>query len=97
MIDIYQLNEELEDFEQIEVKENIPLFELLDSNKILLFIDQHDGKVWIWEGKNTNTRMKFISAQAAPHIRDKYDITYPISSVDEKDETIAFKILVGLT
>ncbi|MFW9989054.1 MAG: hypothetical protein ACFFC3_10385 [Candidatus Odinarchaeota archaeon] len=96
MISIYQLNEKLEDFEQIELKENVALFELLDSNKILLFVDSHNGKVWIWEGKNTNARMKFISAQLAPHIRDKYDITYTISSVDEQNETIAFKLLIGL-
>ncbi|MFX1366485.1 MAG: hypothetical protein ACFFCE_18385 [Promethearchaeota archaeon] len=96
MISVYQLNEELDDFEQLELKENVPLFEILDSNKILLFVDSHEGKVWIWEGKKTNARMKFISAQLAPHIRDKYDITYSITSVDEQDETIAFKLLVGL-
>lgn len=96
MIFVYQLREELEDFEQIEVKENVPLFELLDSDKILLFVDMHNGKVWIWYGANTKPRMKFISAQAAPNIRDKYDITFTITSVDDKDETIAFKLLVGL-
>lgn len=96
MIIVYQFKEELEDFEKLEVQENVPLFELLDSDKILLFVDRYNQKVWIWEGKNTNTRMKFISAQAAPHIRDKHDITFTISSVDEKEETAAFKILVGL-
>lgn len=96
MIFVYQFKEELEDFEELEVQENVPLFELLDSDKILLFVDMHNRKVWIWEGKNTNTRMKFISAQAAPHIRDKYDITFTISSVDEGDETVAFKVLIGL-
>ncbi len=96
MIFLYQFRKELEDFEELEVHENVPLFELLDSDKILLFVDIHNRKVWIWEGKNTNTRMKFISAQAAPHIRDKYDTTFTISSVDEKDETAAFKIMVGL-
>jgi len=96
LIFVYQLREELEDFEQIEVKENVPLFELLDSDKILLFVDMHNGKVWIWDGANTKPRMKFISAQAAPHIRDKYDITFTITSVDDKDETVAFKLLVGL-
>jgi len=96
LIHIYQFKEELEDFEELEVQENVPLFELLESDKILLFVDMHNQKVWIWEGKNTNTRMKFISAQAAPHIRDKYDTTFTISSVDDKDETAAFKILVGL-
>jgi len=96
LIFIYQFKEELEDFEKLEVHENVPLFELLDSDKILLFVDMHNQKVWIWEGKNTNTRMRFISAQVAPHIRDKYDNTFTISSVDEKDETAAFKIMVGL-
>ncbi|MFX1568357.1 MAG: hypothetical protein ACFFCV_08310 [Promethearchaeota archaeon] len=96
MIFIYQFNEEAEDFKEIENKENVPLFELLDSNKILLFVDSHNSKVWIWEGSNTTARMKFISAQAAPHIRDTHDITYTITSVDDGEETAAFKVLVGL-
>ena len=50
----------------------------------------------MWEGKNTSTRMKFISAQEAPKIRDKHDMTFRISSVDDGDETAAFKIIVGL-
>lgn len=96
MLSVYQFKEEIEDFEELELRENVPLFELLDSDKILLFVDKYNKKVWIWAGKNTKPRMKFISAQAAPHIRDKYDMTFTISSVDEKDETAAFKILVGL-
>jgi hypothetical protein len=96
LINLYQFNEELENFEELEIKENIPLFELLDSNKILLFVDSHNKKVWIWEGENASPRMKFISAQIATQIRDKHDITFSISSVDEGEETAAFKILVGL-
>jgi len=96
LIFVYQFSEELEDFEEIEIKENVPLFELLDSNKILLFVDMNNHKVWMWEGANTNPRMKFISVQAVPRIRNKYDITFTITSVDEGEETAAFKILVGL-
>ncbi len=96
MIIKYQFNENLGEFEDLEVKENTPLFEILDSDKILLFVDMLDKKVWMWEGKNTSTRMKFISAQEAPKIRDKHDMTFTISSVDDEDETAAFKILVGL-
>lgn len=96
MIFLYQFNEDLQDFEELEVQENVPLFEILDSNKILLFVDKHNNKVWIWEGKNTNPRMKFMSVQAAPNIRDKHDISFTITSVDEGEETAAFKILVGL-
>lgn len=96
MIIVYQFNDDLGGFEEIEMEENKALFELLDSDKIILFVDIHDKKVWIWEGKNTSTRMKFISAQEAPKIRDKHDLTFTISSVDDGDETVAFKILVGL-
>ena len=96
MIFVYKFNEELGEFEEIEIKENVPLFELLDSDKILLLVDVHSEKVWVWQGKNTSTRMKFISAQEAPKIRDKHDIAFTLSSVDEGDETAAFKILVGL-
>ncbi len=96
MIFVYKFNEELGEFEGIEIKENVPLFELLDSDKILLFVDVHSEKVWVWQGQNTSTRMKFISAQEAPKIRDKHDLAFTLSSVDEGDETAAFKILVGL-
>ena len=96
MISIYQFNEKLGDFEEIQPQENVPLFELLDSKKILLFVDKHEANVWVWQGENTSTRMKFVSAQAAPHIRDKHDISYMIHSVDEGEETAAFKIFVGL-
>ncbi|MFX1419922.1 MAG: hypothetical protein ACFE9N_13470 [Promethearchaeota archaeon] len=96
MISVYQFKEELENFEQLEIEENVPLFELLNSNKILLFVDKKNSKVWTWEGANTNPRMKFISAQAAPHIRDTHDTTFTLTSVDEGEETAAFKILIGL-
>ena len=96
MIILYQFDNDAGGFEEVEIKENTPLFEILDSDKILLFVDIHNKKVWMWEGKNTSTRMKFISAQEAPKIRDKHDMTFRISSVDDGDETAAFKIFVGL-
>jgi hypothetical protein len=96
LIFVYQFNKDLENFEDLEIKENVPLFELLNSDKILLFVDSHNSKVWIWDGKNVNPRMKFISARVAPQIRDKHDIGFSISSVDDGEETAAFKILVGL-
>jgi hypothetical protein len=96
LIFVYQFVKELENFRELKIEENVPLFELLNSDKILLFIDSQNGKVWIWEGENVNPRMKFISARVAPQIRDKHDISYSILSVDEGEETAAFKILVGL-
>ena len=96
MINIYQLTENSEEFEKIELEENKALFELLDSNKILVFVDMNHGRVWTWNGKRASPKMKFLSAQITPKLRDKYDIAYSINSVDEGEETSAFKILVGL-
>lgn len=96
MIFIYQFNKDLEEFEEIITEENVPLFEILDSDEILIFVDMNNNRVWVWEGKNSSTKMKFISAQTAPQIRDKHDVTFTILTVDEQDETAAFKIMVGL-
>jgi len=96
LIKVYELNNQLEEFKDLKIEENIPLFELLDSNKILLFIDVHNQKVWEWQGRNTSTRMKFISTQLVANIRDKHDISYTITTVDDGDETVAFKIMIGL-
>lgn len=96
MINVYELNNQLEEFEELKIEENVPLFELLDSDKILLFIDAHNQKVWEWQGRNTSTRMKFITTQLVQSIRDKHDIAYTITTVDEGEETVAFKIMLGL-
>ncbi len=96
MIIIYQFKKDFEGFEEFDHVENVPLFELLDSEKILLFVDMNNGKLWIWQGKNTSTKMKFISAQTATNIRDKLDVTFSISTVDDSQETAAFRVLVGL-
>ncbi|MGQ4873737.1 MAG: hypothetical protein ACP6IY_06635 [Promethearchaeia archaeon] len=93
---VFQFNDELGEYEELDVDENVPLYELLDSDFILLFVDPKRYRVWIWQGANTTTRMKFISAKIAPSIRDKYGIGYKITSVDEGNETFAFKVMVGL-
>ena len=93
---VYQYNDEEQEFEELEIDENIELYELLDSDFILLFVDPEHYRVWIWQGSNTKTKMKFISAKLAPQIRDQHGIAYKITTVDDGNETLAFKIMVGL-
>lgn len=52
--------------------------------------------MWIWHGRNTTTKMKFIAAKLAPTIRDRYGIGFKIAAIDEGNETLGFKILIGL-
>ena len=46
--------------------------EKLDSDKILLFVEPKRYRIWMWHGKNTSTRSKFIAAKQAPSIRDNF-------------------------
>ncbi len=93
---IFQFNDELQEFQELEIEEDLPLYELLDSDFIFLFLDPKRYRVWIWHGNNTTTRMKFVAAKMAPKIRDQYAIAYKITAADEGDETMAFKIMSGL-
>ncbi|TXT55505.1 MAG: hypothetical protein BAJALOKI2v1_670021 [Promethearchaeota archaeon] len=95
-IRVFQYNDKLQEFEELEVEEDVPLYELLDPDFVLLFVDPRHFRVWIWHGANTTTRMKFIAAKLAPNIRDQFGIGYKITAVDEGNETMGFKIAVGL-
>ena len=93
---VFQFNDELSEYQELELDEDIPFYELLDSDFILLFVDPKRYRVWIWQGNNTTTRMKFISAKIAGRIRDRHGIAFKITAVDEDNEIAGFKAMVGL-
>jgi len=93
---IFQFNDQLGEFEELEIEPDIELVELLDPDFVLLFVDPKHFRVWIWHGSNTTTRMKFIAAKIAPTIRDRYGIGFRITAVDEGNETLGFKVIMGL-
>lgn len=93
---VFQYNDELNEFQELELEEDIEIQELLDPDFVLLLVDFTRYRVWIWHGSNTTTRMKFIAAKLAPSIRDRYGIGFKIAAVDEGNETLGFKIAIGL-
>lgn len=93
---VFQYVDELNEFQELELEDEIQIYELLDPDFILLFVDPTRYRVWIWHGSNTTTRMKFIAAKLAPSVRDRYGIGFKISAVDEGNETLGFKIAAGL-
>lgn len=93
---IFELNDVEAEFEELEVDPDVPLYEMLDPHLVLLFIDEEHFRVWVWQGSEVSTRMKFISAKKAPNVRDKYGPALRITSVDGGEEPLAFKAMVGL-
>jgi hypothetical protein len=93
---VFQYNDQLNEYQELEFDESVEISELLDPDFILLFVDPKKYRVWIWHGANTTTRMKFIAAKLAPSIRDRYGIGYKISAVDEGNETVGFNVMAGV-
>jgi len=93
---VFQYNDELNEYQELELEADVQIPELLDSDFILLFVDPKRYRVWIWHGANTTTRMKFIAAKLAPGVRDRYGIGYKVLAVDEANETLGFKIMAGM-
>ncbi|MHA1913432.1 MAG: hypothetical protein ACW986_10805 [Promethearchaeota archaeon] len=93
---VFQYNDELTEYQELELEEDVQIMELLDPDFILLFVDPKRYRIWIWHGSNTSVRSKFIAAKLAPSIRDKYWIGFKISAVDEGNETKGFKVTAGM-
>ena len=84
---VFQFNDQLGEFEELEIEEDVPLYELLDPDFVLLFVDHEYFRIWLWHGSNTTTRMKFIAAKIAPNIRDRFGIGYKITAVDNNENS----------
>ncbi len=95
-ITVFQYNDQLNEFQELELADDVQIHELLDPDFVLLFVDPSRYRVWIWHGSNTTTRMKFIAAKLAPSVRDRYGIGFKIGAVDEGNETLGFKITAGI-
>ena len=93
---VYQFNDQIGDFEELIIDPEIELKDLLDDDFILLFVAPKYYRVWLWHGYNTTTRMKFLAAKMAPLVRDRHGIAFKITAVDQDNETIAFKVMLGL-
>ncbi|MHA1620227.1 MAG: hypothetical protein ACTSVZ_13205 [Promethearchaeota archaeon] len=93
---VFYLNDEKANFEELEIDTGVELHELLKSNLVLYFINPKNYRSFIWAGGEASVRMKFIAASAATKIRDKIGPAIKISTVEEDEESKAFKIMIGL-
>jgi hypothetical protein len=93
---VFQYDDELKQYKKLELTGEISLPALLNSDYIFMFIDRKRNKTWVWQGSNTTTKIKFFSGRLAPSIRDKYGTGFKIIVVDESNEPLGFKVMIGL-
>lgn len=93
---VFEYVETEEDFRELEIEEGIPLHSLLGSEFILLFITPNHKRVYHWIGKNSTVKMKYGAASKVGTVRDLEASGYLIRTEDEGDESLSFKIMLGL-
>ena len=95
-VQVFMFHEPEGIYQELVLDEDAPLYEVLDPDNILLFIDHDHSVAWLWIGSNTTTKMRFVSAKIAPSFRDRYGFAYRLRTEDEGSESNAFKIMIGL-
>lgn len=93
---VFQYNDQLNEFQELEIEEDVPLHELLDSDFILIFVDPKQYRIWIWVGGNNTVRKRSIAIKSAQSIKNRYEAEYKITAIDEGNESHDFKVMVGL-
>ena len=93
---VFEYEESEEDFGELEIDENVPLHSLLGSDFILLFISPGHKRVYHWIGKNTTPKKRFGAADRVGILRDIEARGYLIRAEDEGEESLSFKLVIGL-
>jgi len=93
---VFEYEESEEDFVELEIDENVPLHSLLGSDFILLFISLAHKRVYHWIGKNTTPKKRFGAANKVGKVRDVEAPGYLIRAEDQGEESIGFKLMLGL-
>jgi hypothetical protein len=92
VFEIDQVNEVFREIECIDGE----IHAIFDSSSIFIVVDPRGKEVWLWIGEKASIRKKFIATQSAPSIRDKYGIDFKIVTIDQGNEPLEFKEVVGL-
>ena len=93
-IRIFELNDNEEQFD--EIKEYFPVTLLLkQSEHVFLFLNPHQKTIWIWLGRDTNDKQKFLASYKAPVIKQLYGFGFKIRTADEGEEPLNFQFMVG--
>jgi hypothetical protein len=67
----------------------------LESENVYCIIDDASKSIFIWKGRRSGVRKKFIGAQTANRMRSEYGTTFKVHSLDEGEEPAVFFIAIS--
>jgi len=65
--------------------------EFLDANEVFIIVDDVSHKCFLWKGKNSRIRSKFIGAKKSQDVRGQVGLSFKVEPVDEDEEPDDFK------
>ena len=68
---------------------------ILSSDKTFCIIDCESNNIYLWKGRTTGVRKKFIGAQVASNLRAEHGFKFKVKPLDEGEEPEGFFGLLG--
>ncbi|MFX1415969.1 MAG: hypothetical protein ACFFC0_04105 [Promethearchaeota archaeon] len=62
----------------------------LETHSVYCIVDEATRSIFLWKGRLSGVRKKFIGAHVANRMRNEHGTTFRVHSVDEGDETSGF-------
>jgi hypothetical protein len=62
----------------------------LESDNVYCIMDDASKSIFIWKGRRSGVRKKFIGAQTANRMRSEYGTGFKVHSLDEGEEPAVF-------
>ncbi len=65
--------------------------ELIDTNEVYIVVDEISHKCFLWKGKNSRIRSKFIGAKKSQDVRGQVGLSFRVEPIDEGEEPDDYK------
>ncbi len=65
--------------------------EFLDTKEVFIIVDDISHKCFLWKGKDSRIRSKFIGAKKSQDVRGQVGLAFKVEPVDESEEPEDFK------
>ncbi len=65
--------------------------EFLDTKEVFIIVDDISHKCFLWKGKDSRIRSKFIGAKKSQDVRGQVGLSFKVEPVDESEEPEDFK------
>ncbi|GAB4315589.1 MAG: hypothetical protein Kow0069_17430 [Promethearchaeota archaeon] len=71
--------------------------DFLESTECYIIVDDRERIVYLWKGKDSRIRSKFIGAKKSQEVRGQVGLNYKVVPVDQGEETAEFLAAIDMT